>query len=142
MGTKYVLDTSVVIKWFAPDKEKDLSFAKSVLSDIHKDTLEAFAPEFLLIELTNVLLTGKQTHYQVAIDCCNSLLHFPIKFIHFSYKQLHKATQLSHKYHITIYDGIFAAIAEDENCPLITADAKLARLLPSSLLLSHYKTSP
>src|SRR3989338_10811173 len=56
----FVLDTSVVIKWFTYANEADIFQAKKLLLDIQCGKIIVLAPVLLLTELANVFLLSKK----------------------------------------------------------------------------------
>jgi len=49
------------------------------------------------------------------------------------------AFELSLEFQCTVYDGLYLAVAIDENCPLITADRKFYRRLSKTALGEHLR---
>ncbi len=121
-----IVDASAAFKWFEPS-EQDHSKALQ-LWDLHIQNKSKIAvPDLILYELANAWLTkGSIKLGQVKINLQvleeASLEIIPVNFILIS-----KATQFSKKYNVTVYDSIYAVLAEEKNCILITADEKFVK---------------
>ena len=124
---EYVIDTSVVIKWFV--KEKYSEYAIKILNQFQVNTIVLHAPTYLKIEVVSVLrkywlrkiLTKKQVH-----DILNAFFELPLQYHEIGNKGfLLKALNTSLKQNISFYDSIFVTLAQALNAKLLTADKKL-----------------
>ncbi len=138
MATKYILDTSVVVKWFFRQKEPDLEKAKSIYDDIQNRKIDCFTFDFLFAELINVFLCSKKSDARTAIQACHLLLKSNIHFLPLANNYFFSAALFAEKNHLTIYDSLFLVLAKDKNCKVLTADTKMAKE-NLSLFVSDYK---
>ena len=81
MGSKIVVDTSVIIKWLNQTNEKNIDKADKLMEDALKGGIEIFAPELAKYELGNVLLKGKQLVLEEAHVSSSTVYSLPIRFI-------------------------------------------------------------
>ncbi len=121
----YVLDSSVAIKWALPEtgSAKALAFRDDILNQIH----EAIAPEVFASEVAHALTKAERqkiipvgeaaTHLIDIMDAGPTLIPFlPL---------LARALDISSATRIAVTDCIFVALAELEQCELVTADQRL-----------------
>jgi len=134
----FVIDTSVVAKWFIEEKDS----AKAILlKENHvagKDIL--IAPDLLIYELANVLLFSKLFNPEEIERCLKDMFELEIDFVNPSADFVFSAIELACDKHISIYDASYLAIANELNIKLITADEKLynsAKVLQCIELISH-----
>jgi predicted nucleic acid-binding protein len=95
----FVLDASVVIKWFSEEEYTDR--ALKLREDFSKGEIELVVPDLMLYEVSNAL------RYNSDFDETNSALN------------------LAYEYKITIYDAYYVALAKEIDFILVTADRKL-----------------
>ena len=136
----FVLDTSVVIKWFTYANEADIFQAKKLLLDIQGGKIIVLAPVLLLTELANVFLLSKKLitlKIKTAIEIVDNS---QISIAAVNKEIIVSAVTLANKHGITVYDAIFLALAKQWNCRLISADQKShGRITDGSvIMLSQY----
>ncbi len=115
-----LVDVSVAAKWFVA--EADSARAVALIGQ------EIAAPDFLLIELTNVLwkkvLAGMALPLQASIGIAEAEMYVEvIPTRGFEPRALEIALELGH----SVYDCLYLATAEAIAAPLITADDRLIR---------------
>lgn len=122
---KIVIDASLALKWVLPEPD---SAKALLLRDDHRNAIhELIAPDILLLEVANALTKAErrkiinppeasQKFLDVAQTKVNLLPHIAV---------LARALELASNARIAIYDCVYVALAEKENCDLVTADAKL-----------------
>lgn len=139
MTRRFVLDASVVAKCLWP--EEDSYQAMEVYNTLAHDLI---APDFLLYEITNAMWK-KVRRAHIHINDAETILkefNHTLRVRMFSKEQyLDAAFKLAQKLnHNSIYDCIYIALAEDQNCLLITADMILLENL-NRAGLSHLATT-
>lgn len=115
-----VIDASVAIKWFIPEIHSDTA------SLISADTHALIAPDLLYAEFGNILwekIRLKEISHVLARSILKIFAAMPIQH-HSSLSCLPSALEIAHKLNVTIYDSLYLALAEQENCQMITADLK------------------
>lgn len=132
MKAHIVVDASVAVKWLLYEKGSDE--ALRLRKSRQKSGTVFIAPDFILIELHNIfwkkIQQGNLTHDLAALGL-SPTFGLALEWIS-SIALLPRATRLALDYGITVYDGLYAALAQQHGCPLWTADAKLNHSLKTS----------
>jgi len=122
----YVVDASVVLKWFCQPNERDVDRAYLLREQVREGKIDIQAPELLIYEITNVLRYKQDLKVDDLDKAIESI--FEMRMLgSVSKSTMKKAVQIARKYDATIYDATYLAFAEDLRCPLITADSKFYR---------------
>lgn len=123
---EFVLDTSVVLKWFSEFGEKDL-FQALQLRQAFLDGLVAFiVPELLFYEMSNALRYNpsfSSKDVQAAVD---SVIDMGLDVKGVDKGVMAEAIGIAFRYGVTVYDSYFLALSRTERKPLIIADYKFA----------------
>ena len=129
----YVVDANVVAKWFVPEPLSDE--AVRLLDDEH----ELASPDLLWPEVGNVVwkksragqITSQEASRIVAaLDTC-PLTAFSSRLV------LGGALEIAFGTGRSVYDSVYLALAVALECPLATADERLANALVGSPLARH-----
>ena len=120
-----VVDASCAYKWF---DEKEIDFDKAdLLLEEHLSKKEPlFAPDLIVYELANAWGTKTKIGKSEALENLSAFEEANINLAGFNYNLLSKAINFSKKYEVSVYDAVYAVLAQDKGCILITADAKFA----------------
>jgi predicted nucleic acid-binding protein len=126
---KYVLDSSVAIKWvlIEPGRDKAIRLRDAYRQGQH----ELIAPDWFVLEVMNVL--GKSaarktiTPTEAAQGYALVLQDAPI--FHPSRPLASAAFRLALQHQRAVYDCLYLALALQEKCELVTADDALVRQL-------------
>jgi predicted nucleic acid-binding protein len=120
-----VVDASVAAKWILEEADSDR--AESILSAVSDKRLAMLAPEILAAEIANVLwkavwrdgmsVDDAEERYSAFLDVCPPLVR--------DSKLAAAALQLAVRFHWSVYDCLYIALAEQTPCELVTADEKL-----------------
>ena len=125
----YVIDASVLMKWFLYQQEADRDRALA-LRELHisgRSTI--YIPQLALLELVNAVRfapKAKEEDGEMALEAVRDL-HLEVKPP--EYDVLRKANAIAWAYKTTIYDALYVAHAEQVGYPLITADETMIRKL-------------
>ncbi len=131
-----IIDTSVTFKWFFEEQESQVTQARKLL-ELHLNKKESLhAPDLMLYELTNALITKTELPLPKIKSFIQDLDDLKIKFETVTFDLMIKAAHIAKKYTISVYDSTYVALAEKNNCDLVTADTKLQR----KLNLTYVKT--
>jgi predicted nucleic acid-binding protein len=126
---KYVVDTSVVAKWEIDEVDSDK--ARRLREDFRNGILELLAPDLLPSEVANAFLMaerrGRIPKGQYPKLLTNLLVDVPS--LHETMPLLPRVAALTSAFQITVYDCLYVALAERENCELVTADTRLLNSL-------------
>lgn len=120
----YILDTSVALQWFHRSGELHFKEARRVLDDLRAGRIKVSIPDILPLELLNALMKGKKLSAQQANEALNELFEMPIKIIDVNLQVLEIAAGLMEQYNLASYDAYFLALAQYEDCRLISDDQK------------------
>ncbi len=134
---KYVLDCSVVIKWFLPENFSNK--AESLLILAHKNQILLYAPDLLFAEFGNVLwkkFMKKEITLENGKEIILSMRHIPIVF-ESSRSFMNECYELSSQTQCTFYDCLYLIHAIAHNCQLITADRKFFQKISSGKFSQH-----
>lgn len=118
--TDYVIDASVVVKWFVPEILE--AEAKRWLDPSHI----LYAPELLLSEVGNILWKKtrlKEVTEAEAFKIASEIKQSPISLVS-SLDLFTDALTLAQSTGRTVYDCMYLAAAIKRGCQLVTADRK------------------
>ena len=130
--TGFVLDNSVVMRWFMPSLEQsDQQYAERVLESMDESEVGALVPELWYLEVSNVLLgaerNGEATVGQVEIFT-SQLENLPITLDSSTQKQsFSQIMDLARSYNLSSYDAAYLELAIRESLMLASLDRKLVK---------------
>jgi predicted nucleic acid-binding protein len=123
--TRYVVDASVVVKWFLLEDHTEA--ARSLL----KEEFTLFAPDLVRAEVGNVMWKRwrrDDVSAEAAEEALDHLERLPLR-IRSSRRLMKPAWDVSRRFDRSFYYGLYVALAQRENCRLVTADRKLYNAL-------------
>lgn len=120
----YVLDTSVAVKWFHRPKELHVSQAKRIWQDLGSSKISIILPDILFLELLNVFINGKGASHESSYSILSELYRSQVTILDVSLPVLEIAARLMKQYSLASYDAYFLALAQYEDCKLISDDYK------------------
>ncbi len=126
--TAYVIDASVIVKWFVPETHAESALRlKPAGAHLH-------APTFVTLEVGNVLLKkrhrGELTDRD-AEDIWQAFRLAPVRR-HADNPLVLAAFDLAHLTRQTLYDSLYLALALKLDVPFLTADRKFYQALQRS----------
>ncbi len=125
----YVVDASVLVKWFLYQQEADRDRALA-LRDLHisgRSTI--IIPRLAILEVLNAVRfspKAKEEDGETALEALQDL-HLDARSPDLAL--LRKANAIAWAYKVTIYDALYVALAEQVGYPLITADDVMVKKL-------------
>jgi len=126
---KYVMDSSVAVKWVI--REVDSDKADLLRTDFQNGIHELVSPDIFPVEVAHALTRAeRQSRITMgqARDLLADVLTTAPRF--FPYRPLlARAVEISSAMRIGVYDCLYVALAEAEGCEFVTADDKLVRNL-------------
>jgi len=127
---EYVVDASVVVKWFIPEHHSDK--AEKLLADFRNKQLELSAPDHLVVEVANALWHRSTLRHEITVaEAAGSyadLMTLGLKLYSappLVGAALALAAQVSH----SVYDILYIQLASQRGCEFITADKRLVNKL-------------
>jgi len=129
MSDNYVLDASVMIKWFIPEIYWEQASRLQSYSESNLHT-----PDFAQLECTSIL-SKKVRRKEIEIEDANQiqelLLQMPVQ-MHPWQDLLLDAGQIAHETYRSVYDCLYLVLAKRINGRMVTADKKLYLALENS----------
>jgi predicted nucleic acid-binding protein len=125
----YVVDASVIVKWFLHHQEADRDRALA-LRDLHisrRSTI--FIPQLAVLEVLNAIRFSPKAEEKDGDTALETLQDLDLETTAVDGNLLRKANAVAWAYKITIYDGLYVALAEQVGYPLITADEVMVKKL-------------
>ena len=131
---KLILDASVALPMWLPEEHTDaaLAFREDILKQIH----ELLAPDTLPIEVAHALTRAErqgkigvgsgQGLFDGFLDVCPTL--------HRYFDYVDRAMQLSSKFRIGVFDCLYVALSEEQECPVVTLDKRFLELFPDQTI--------
>ena len=137
---KYIIDTSVVFKWYYKKNEEDLDKAETLYDLIISNDGILLAPELLIYEILNILRLKEEIHNDM-VDLIISEIYDTLIILAMDKDLLKNAFSYSRDMDISFYDSIYIALSKKYEASLITADKKLfsssKSLTQKTILLSE-----
>ena len=125
----YVLDASVIAKWFLHHQEADRDRALA-LRDLHiSRRATIYVPQLALLEVLNAIRFSPKADEQDGEAALEALQDLSLETKPAEVNSLRKANAIAWAYDITIYDALYVALAEQVGYPLITADEVMVKKL-------------
>lgn len=125
--TKIVLDASVVLEWLAQGKLANSSL--KIHNDILEGKIAAWAPDFLLVEVANILFWKKKFTVKDIQQFVDTIMSIGI---HFDDEPNHMHTQemidLVDQYRVTAYDAQYLHLAKKLECKLVSFNKQLLKI--------------
>ena len=125
----YVVDASVIVKWFLHHQEADRDKAVA-LRDLHisgRSTI--YVPELAFLEVLNAIRFSSKADEEDGKTALEALQDLNLESKSASGDLLRKTNAIAWAYKITIYDALYVAMAEQIGYPLITADEAMVKKL-------------
>ena len=129
---KYVLDSSVALKWVLPEPLSDK--ARNLRDNYRSGTHVLLAPDILPAEAAHALARAERRKIIPVGDAAKLLadLLTTAPQFHPYAPLLSRALAIASQNRIGVYDCLYVALAESEKCELVTADDKLIKNLGST----------
>lgn len=131
----YGLDSSVAFKWFVreTDSDKAIGLRDNFRAGIH----ELLSPDIFPFEIAHALTRAERQGRvapQEALKLLGDALQM-LPILHAGLPLLPRAAELSSQARIGVYDCLYVALVEREQCKLVTADQRLVNLFPAHTIL-------
>jgi predicted nucleic acid-binding protein len=125
----YVVDASVIVKWFLHHQEADRERALA-LRDLHiSGRSKIYIPRLALLEVLNAIRFSPKGDEEDGETALETLQDLNLETKSADVNLLRKANAIAWTYKITIYDALYVALAEQVGYPFITADEVMVKKL-------------
>src|SRR5215218_2450466 len=117
---KYVLDASVALKWVLPEADSDKS--ELLRDEFGNGIHDLLAPDVFPVEIAHALTRAERRGIIAKGDAEFLLADVltTVPYLHSYLPLLQRATEISSDARVGIYDCLYVALAEREQCDLIT----------------------
>ena len=119
-----VIDSSVVHKWLDTLGERRVDEAVTLLHRHAVGDLVFVAPSLMPVEVINSLRWKPHLTNEDVRGLANDLEAINISLLDVTYQRLRAATDLACRHTLSVYDALFLQLAEELDCPLVTADRR------------------
>lgn len=127
---RYVLDSSVIIKWFSSHGEQDVEAALSLRDAFVEGSIGIVVPDLVFYEVANSLRHNPRFTVTDVADAVQSLHDMELSVQAPSPSLMRRSVEIAFKYGVTVYDACFLALAEKLRMKFVTADYKFVERLP------------
>ncbi len=128
MSSAFVLDTSVIVKWFRQG-EVLADHALALRTAYLEGEIAIAVPALLAYELANVLRYKGDLTTALVEEAVQSLFDMALNWVPPSVAVMRRAVTIAREYEVTVYDAAFIAVAESLGAVFVTADERLAQKL-------------
>jgi len=125
----YVVDASVLTKWFIERNEPDRERALAIRELHVSGQSMIYVAELTFLEVFNAIRFGSGTNEEHGARAIAGLEALHLEVTNTDYQLLRKANAIAWAYKVTIYDALYVALAEQVGFPLITADEVMVKKL-------------
>lgn len=130
MPDTLVVDCSVAAKWVLPEAHR--GSAMRLLERWTSGEIALIAPDLLLAEFAS-LMAKRSRRKQLSVAQATQgfqLMERCAPRLYDTRPRLGPALEIALKYHLSLWDSVYIALAIEHDCPLITADKRLHRGAP------------
>ncbi|HYA18626.1 MAG TPA: type II toxin-antitoxin system VapC family toxin [Bryobacteraceae bacterium] len=127
MAERFVVDCSVAAEWVLPEPGREAALA--IYDRYAAGSIELIAPDLLLAEFASLLArrcrrkqishTQGREAFRLMTLCAPELVE--------TRSRVAEALDFSLRFHLSLRDSIYLAVAREFDCPVLTADARLVR---------------
>ena len=121
--SRYVVDASIVVKWFSKF-ENDVKYAQKLLNSYIEGRSSLVSSSLVLYEICNALRFNPNFGREDVSRAIGSLVKLGFELVDF-FEVFEPAIELAFSQDITIYDAAYIAVSQTRHIPLLTADYKL-----------------
>ena len=122
---RYVLDSNVGLKWVFQETDSDR--ARRLRDDYINSAIDLIAPDVFPVEVTHAVTRAERANRITPSEGAQYITAMLalLPAIYSSLTLIPRAYELSSRYRVGVYDCLYVALAEREQCELITADERL-----------------
>ena len=136
----YIIDTSVALKWYYQEKEKEIEQAFKLREDYQQRKVDLYAPDLLVYEIANVLRYKKDLEQSYIEEAIESI--YEMRLLKPTTREtIKEAIRIAFQYNATVYDTVYLAFAEEHHSWFLTADRQFylkVKQLPLVIFIADY----
>ena len=118
--TSIIVDTSVVVKWYAQVSEDHVYEARELRKRIVDGDYSLVCTEVIILELINALRIGKKLAPDECIQSVHSFIALCAQLA--PTPNVDAIVSVVYQHAMASYDAVFVALAQERNMSLVTAD--------------------
>lgn len=126
MAAALVVDTSVLVKWFKDEDEELLDEAMALRERVDRTQADVYAPALLMYEVGNILTRKTGLDDAGVAGVLDAISRSRLVVVPPAHELLARAAHLARAHDLSFYDAAFVALAAALDCPMVTADRRLA----------------
>lgn len=130
MNPKFVLDSSIIIKWFRADGEEKVVEARNYLVKNLAGEITILVPDLLYYEIANIAKNDKIQSQDFWEDSLETLFSSSLEVSPPDSNFIKKAYKLAKDLNVSAYDASYLVLARDNGCLLVTPDRELLTNAP------------
>lgn len=137
----YVIDTSVALKWYYQEEEKEVKQAFKLREDYRQRKVDLYAPDLLVYELANVLRYKKDLEESYIDDAIESVYEMRL-LKPATQETIKEAVRIALQYNASVYDTVYLAFAEGHRSWFLTADRQFylkVKQFPLVIFIADYR---
>lgn len=119
-----VIDASIGVKWFSGKDEASLPQALAIRDSHLAGQTLILVPDLFYYEVTNALVYKSFIPDKLVVAANAALFDLGFHTIQLDRTIMERTVKLSRQLKITVYDACYIAIAQNNNCPLVTANPR------------------
>lgn len=123
-----VIDANIALKWYY--QEADSPQALQLREQIINGQIFAIVPFLLFVEVANVLVARRKIPAAVVNRVLDDLAALPMEVVPYHHTMAKAAVALADQHRLSVYDGLYVALAQQTNIQLLTEDTALLGALP------------
>ena len=120
----YILDSSVIVKWFNHKEEDHVMQALRLMDLYGENLIEITIPDLSLYEIANALRYNKNFQSEDVKKVISTLMDLNLNIVEVKEDLLNSAIDIAIEDDITVYDAIFISISDSLIAPLVTANPR------------------
>ena len=125
---EYVLDSSVIVKWFSFEEEEYVDKAAVILELYKENKIDILIPELVTYEVSNALRYNKNFSSKEVREIIKYLVNLELNTINLNSHIIDEAIKYAYGNKITVYDAIFLVLSNVFKIPLVSANPKYHKI--------------
>ena len=121
---EYILDSSVIVKWFSFEEEEYVDKAAVILELYKENKIDILIPELVIYEVSNALRYNKNFSSNEVREIIKYLVNLELNTISLNSHIIDEAIKYAYGNKITVYDAIFLVLSNVFKIPLVSANPK------------------